>query len=66
MLKFRSYFLQCICNAFLADFRVFQRILTYKEYKNNRTKKPENGFLMRFFFGAPTGTRTPDRPVMSR
>ena len=59
-------FLPCICNAFLADFRVFQRILTHKGYKNNRTKKLENGFLMRFFFGVPKGIRTPDLSLRRR
>nr|DAV37213.1 MAG TPA: hypothetical protein [Caudoviricetes sp.] len=30
-----------------------------------KTKK-ESTRLSTFFFGAPTGTRTPDRPVMSK
>ena len=34
--------------------------------KKNRTKQSTNGGLMRFFIGGPSGTRTPDRPVMSR
>ena len=29
-------------------------------------KQPKNGYLMRFLPGGPSGTRTPDQPVMSR
>ena len=41
-------------------------LLSYKGHKNNRTKKLENGFLMRFFFGVPKGIRTPDLSLRRR